>query len=51
MSLNGNGRPTYGANQALNQELSIVGVKLFITDDFVGVILCQELWYSTQIQN
>jgi hypothetical protein len=50
MSLNGNGRPTYGANQALHHELSIVGVTLIIVDDFNDVILSQGLWYSTQIQ-
>jgi len=51
MILNGNGRPTGGANQAVHQELSIVGVTLIITDDFDGVILCQGLCYSTQIQS
>jgi hypothetical protein len=49
--LNGNGRPTHGANQAVHQELSIVGVTLIITDDFDGVILCQGLCCSTQIQS
>jgi hypothetical protein len=49
--LNGNGRPTHGASQALDQELSIFGVALIITDDFDGVILCQGQCYSTQIQS
>ena len=51
MILNGNGRPICGANQAVHQELIIVGVTLIITDDFDGVILCQGLCYSTQIQS
>jgi hypothetical protein len=40
-----------GASQAVRQELSIVRVTLIITDDFDGVILCQGLCHSTQIQS
>lgn len=51
MILNGNGRPTCGTNQAVHQELSIIVVTLIITDDFDGVILCQGMCCSTQIQS